>query len=50
MEDKTSVAQILAEVCAQICDKYCKFPNLCECEDELIEEHCEGCPLGLLIE
>ena len=46
---KKSVNEILTEVCAEICDKYCKFPELCDDEDELIEGHCEDCPLCELI-
>ena len=50
MDEKRSIVHILTDVCAEICDKYCKFPEACECEDELIDEHCESCPLTMLIE
>lgn len=50
MDDKKkSIVHILTDVCAEMCDKYCKYPDMCECEDELMDEHCENCPLGMLI-
>lgn len=34
------------ELSKEICDNYCKFPNNCDGGiDELIEEHCNSCPL-----
>ena len=33
------------EVCKEICDNYCKFINNYGSLDELIEEHCNSCPL-----
>lgn len=33
------------ELCKEICDNYCKFPNNCGSIDELIEKHCNSCPL-----
>lgn len=52
-----SVQNILVEVVEEVCDKYCKFPELYEKKygdsdedmDKLIEECCEKCPLNKLI-
>lgn len=26
-----------------ICDHYCKYPETCKNQEELVEEHCVGC-------
>lgn len=46
-----TVNDILNEVVEEVCDKYCKFPQMYtgENEDELYEEHCDGCVLNKLI-
>lgn len=44
-DNKTIVEQI-EDICAEMCDKYCKFPEMeYESEDELYERHCNDCPL-----
>lgn len=50
-EMEKTVNDILNEVVEEICDKYCKFPQMYtgENEDELYEEHCDGCILNKLI-
>ena len=29
----------------KICDSYCKWPEICGSQEELEDEHCEGCPM-----
>ena len=45
---KQKVADILDEVCADICDYYCKWPEKYADYDDMLEEQCEKCPLGRL--
>ena len=42
---KKNILMQLEELAQKICDEYCRFPRECECEDELIEGHCESCPI-----
>lgn len=46
-KNQKTISQIISEAAAQMCDKYCKFPDMYSGEDEekLISEHCENCPL-----
>lgn len=39
-----TIPEMIEEIIAEICDKYCKWPNICEYEDELYEKHCKDCP------
>ena len=43
--DNVTVYELLIHVIEEICDNYCKYPQLYGCEDEDIEklsaEHCE---------
>ena len=50
MADTKTIPQIIEEVCAEICDKYCKYPAEWDPEEhegmELFEsEICANCPL-----
>ena len=49
MEDKT-ISQMLSEIIDQMCNNYCKYPDLWDEEAEGIElmdsEHCRNCPLN----
>lgn len=50
MADTKTIPQIIEEVSAEICDKYCKYPNEWKPEDhdgkELFESDiCANCPL-----
>ena len=40
-----NITQLLEEATSQICDEYCRWPWECETDEELIEGHCETCPL-----
>ena len=39
------VAETIESVCAEICDKYCKYQ---ERQEENLDEICEKCPLNRL--
>ena len=49
-----TVTEILGEIEKEICDKYCKYPDICrserkdpdEAEDLLYKEYCSGCPMN----
>jgi len=51
-----TVTEILEEVGEEICDKYCKYPEICRSEqkdpdladDLLYEKYCKDCPLNRL--
>ena len=47
-----SVTQIIGEVVEDICNNYCKWPDLWDEEAEGMEltdsEHCRNCPLNRL--
>lgn len=55
-EEKKTVPELLKEVAEKMCDKYCKYPELCsrecgdglEAEEVLWEKYCDNCPIGLL--
>ena len=55
-EAKVTVMNLLIEVADEICDKYCKYPAICEAErkdpDEaeelLYDTYCANCPLNKL--
>ena len=55
-EKKVTVMNLLIEVADEICDKYCKYPAICEAErkepDEaeelLYDTYCANCPLNKL--
>ena len=53
MEDKQSVVQILQEVVDEMCNKYCKYPDLWDESVEGIElcesDFCKNCPLNKVI-
>lgn len=51
-----SIAEIIEDVKTEICDNYCKFPEMVmsmvkdidAAEDELYRKHCDSCPLSRL--
>ena len=43
-----SVTQIIEEVKSDICDKYCKYPEQYDDDDEMLRDVCENCALGRL--
>lgn len=47
ISDLTAMVESMIEdeVCREICDNYCKFPNSFSSFDKLIEERCNSCPL-----
>lgn len=47
MENQKSVTDLIEEVRAEICDKYCKYRDR-ELGDNEIEKLCENCPLNKL--
>lgn len=44
-----TITEKLEAIAQQMRDEYCRWPRICECEDELIEEHCEMCPLVTML-
>lgn len=40
--------EILEEVAAEICDKYCKYPEKYADYEDMLDEQCDKCPLGRL--
>jgi len=54
MDKEKSVTKIIDEVIEEICNKYCKYPDIWEAEEhddiDLSEsEICENCPLNRLV-
>ena len=51
-QEKPSIRDILDEIAAEFCDKYCKWPYLWDDEKEGMDlcesEHCENCPMTRL--
>lgn len=55
-EKKVTVMNLLIEVADEICDKYCKYPAICEAErkdpdeaeDLLYGTYCANCPMNKL--
>ena len=44
-----SVIDIINEVCADICDHYCKYTaNIGEYTQAEVDDHCRTCPLNRL--
>ena len=41
------VEEIIEEVIVKMCDDYCKYPNMCRKEDDLMKI-CDECPLNKL--
>lgn len=52
MNYEETVSGIIAHVSAEICNNYCKYPNMWDSEKEGCElensEICKNCPLNLL--
>lgn len=58
MNEKETVQKIIIKVIEEMCNSYCKYPELIrnkykdkdpdEAEDLLYDECCENCPLNLL--
>jgi len=50
-EKKKSIPEQLEAIQGRICDDYCKWPDLCNTEEELMVEHCDNdCPVMQLLE
>lgn len=55
-EKKITVMNLLIDVADEICDKYCKYPEICEAErkdpdeaeDLLYGTYCANCPMNKL--
>lgn len=47
MDEIKTVSELFVLITEQMCDNYCKFPEQCSSEDELME-HCENCPMTRL--
>jgi hypothetical protein len=45
MKGEKTVTQQIEEIAAQICDKYCKYCESVQDQDELIDKYCVNCPL-----
>ena len=45
-----TVHNILVEVIEEMCDKYCKYPDSYDEDDDMMyDERCNNCPLNKLI-
>lgn len=43
------IIDILDQIKTEICDKYCKWPEQYDIDDDaLIDEHCNNCPLNMI--
>lgn len=57
MSRKQTVSEIMALFKSDICDHYCKYPELYESKytdsdealDAMMEDHCDRCPLNRLM-
>lgn len=45
-EKKQTIAEIVEEVKCEMCDNYCKYPDILP--EEVLWSECEKCPLGRL--
>ena len=46
-ENGTTVFGLLNRMAEEFCDHYCKWPEECKTEGELVD-HCWECPINLL--
>lgn len=46
-QDKQTISEIVEEVKTEICDNYCKYPDVLD-DEEVLYGMCEQCPLGRL--
>jgi|GEM_PF-6483501 len=44
----STLPQMLEEIVAVMCDKYCKYPEALKDEEQLMQ-HCEHCPMRFLV-
>jgi len=55
-EEPKTISEQLTAICDEICDHYCKYPDVCmaerkdpdDAEDLLYRKYCGGCPLNRL--
>jgi hypothetical protein len=45
-QDKQTISEIVEEVKTEICDNYCKYPDVLP--EDVLWSNCEKCPLGRL--
>jgi len=45
-QEKQTISEIVEEVKTEICDNYCKYPDILP--EEVLWSECEKCPLGRL--
>lgn len=43
-EKRVNLPKMLLHICSDMCDNYCKYPNMISDHDELMEV-CEKCPM-----
>lgn len=52
MEKEKTISQQFEDITREMCEKYCKWPDLWDEEKEGVElcesEHCKNCPLNKL--
>ena len=46
MKKEKTITDLLAEIAAEICNKYCKYPDACEDVFELHKQYCQDCPVN----
>lgn len=47
-----SIVTEIQNIAEEICDHYCKYPELYKDDEdmaELLDEHCQGCPVNKLV-
>ena len=45
-QEKQTISEIVEEVKTEMCDEYCKYPDVLE--EDVLWSTCEKCPLGRL--
>lgn len=40
----------ISEIESRICDEICKYRELCGEDQDALDEHCDNCPVGHLVE
>ena len=52
MDEEKTISQMFEEIREAMCDKYCKYPEKYNCDDEdeynAMMSFCENCPLNRL--
>lgn len=47
-EKQQTVSEIIEQVAAEICDQYCRYPDMYRGCEDIIDFYCSDCPLNRL--